>query len=342
MVLVFGDETEGADFLLCSTLSLSSSTSSTTTTITITPETNQRPHMFVTLLAYGRRITTKNFEKRLDNAGAYFEAESYAGLERRLLHALMTNDVFTVTLGGHSSAAGHGNNFNQSYVMQMHEVLAPVFEKLGMTFVGKNAAQGGMGTVQTSLCGGDVYGYDNDVIMWDSMMTEQPNTLHAVDLFVRQAVISGNRVPLFLSTQPTCNRKNVCQQSIELRKNYGIDIGHMILSTWKKPYTSDIPAVEVNEKNIDDIPHALRYMVCESGEMSCKEDSNKYNSVCWEERDDVTPNKFPQVRESVSCELLNGGIDYTGSTNRLFLYHINRIQKPADMRGGTPGGGTTS
>ena len=66
-----------------------------------------------------------------------------------MLHALMTNDEFTVALGGHSAAVGHGNNFWQSYTIQMHEVLEPVFKRLGITLVSRNAAMGGMGTDQS-------------------------------------------------------------------------------------------------------------------------------------------------------------------------------------------------
>jgi hypothetical protein len=33
---------------------------------------------------------------------------------RRVLHAVMTEDTFTV-MGGHSAAAAHGNHFQQSY-----------------------------------------------------------------------------------------------------------------------------------------------------------------------------------------------------------------------------------
>jgi len=124
----------------------------------------------------------------LSSSAAYVEEKSYAGLSRRMIHALMTNSPFVVTLGGHSSAAGHGNNFNQSYTSVVGSVLGPVFERLGMTFVARNAAMGGLGTSHSSRCGGDVYGHDNDVVVWDSMMTEAGG-LASVDQFYRQALL---------------------------------------------------------------------------------------------------------------------------------------------------------
>jgi hypothetical protein len=41
---------------------------------------------------------------------------------RRVLHAVMTEDTFTV-MGGHSAAAAHGNHFQQSYTTQIQESL---------------------------------------------------------------------------------------------------------------------------------------------------------------------------------------------------------------------------
>lgn len=40
--------------------------------------------------------------------GGWTTKRSFDGLVRRLLHAIMTNDTFTVVLAGHSAAAGHG------------------------------------------------------------------------------------------------------------------------------------------------------------------------------------------------------------------------------------------
>jgi hypothetical protein len=40
--------------------------------------------------------------------GGWTTQRSFDGLARRLLHAMMTKDTFTVIMGGHSAAAGHG------------------------------------------------------------------------------------------------------------------------------------------------------------------------------------------------------------------------------------------
>ena len=46
--------------------------------------------------------------KEVQSNGGWITQRSLEGLKRRLWHALITNDSFTVTLGGHSAAAGHG------------------------------------------------------------------------------------------------------------------------------------------------------------------------------------------------------------------------------------------
>lgn len=79
-------------------------------------------------------------------AGMWTTQDSLDGLARRIIHAIITQDTFHVALGGHSAAAGHGNGFNQSYIIQAGHVLEPVFAHLGVTMRSFNFAQGGLGT----------------------------------------------------------------------------------------------------------------------------------------------------------------------------------------------------
>jgi len=138
-----------------------------------------------------------------DSAGAPPESLTQGGwttrrtldaFARRLLHAMMTNDSFTIVVGGHSAAAGHGNNFLQNYAMQMYKVLKPVFDRVGVELIVRNECQGGLGTLQHSLGSADIYGDNIDVLVWDSSMTEKDQ--NAIDLFYRQALIGGKRAPI--------------------------------------------------------------------------------------------------------------------------------------------------
>jgi len=132
-------------------------------------------------------------KESLQKAG-WTTKKSFHGLGRRLIHAMMTNDTFTIVLGGHSAAAGHGNHFLQSYMMQMHKVLEPIFTRVGVKLVIRNIAQGGLGTLQHSLGSASIYGENIDVIVWDSRMTEADRK--SIDIFYRQALIGGKRAPV--------------------------------------------------------------------------------------------------------------------------------------------------
>lgn len=97
---------------------------------------------------------------------AQFNEHSWNGLIRKLLHAMITHDDFYVVLGGHSSAAGHGNNFRQTKAMQFHIIMEPVFDKLGVRLITRNSAQGGVGTTHSAMGSGSVYG-EKDILLWD-------------------------------------------------------------------------------------------------------------------------------------------------------------------------------
>ena len=103
--------------------------------------------------------------------GGWSTFKSMEGLKRRLLHAIMTEDSFIFAMGGHSSAAGHGNNFIQSYTVQVQWIMEAVFARLGVRHASKNFANGGLGTIQHGLAASSVYGPSIDMLVWDSGKT---------------------------------------------------------------------------------------------------------------------------------------------------------------------------
>jgi hypothetical protein len=205
--------------------------------------------------------------------GGWTTKRSMRGLSRRLLHAIMTRDTFTFIMGGHSAAAGHGNHFKQSYMMQAHKVLEPVFSYLGVELISRNLAQGGLGTIHSALGAADIYGDEIDFIIWDSGMTEGRDG-KAVDMFGRQALL-GNRAPVIW---------NLNQDLLELyHEHCDADVGSLGTGELGIPVTLD-------EKHADTLPYAIQYYTCDSeyGDM-CRE--HKYMANCWVERDDVSPPK---------------------------------------------------
>ncbi len=75
----------------------------------------------------------------------YINKAGMDALSKKLLHGMITNDEFYFVLGGHSAAAGHGNNFLQQKTMQFHYVMEPLFHHLGMRLISRNLAMGGLG-----------------------------------------------------------------------------------------------------------------------------------------------------------------------------------------------------
>jgi len=102
---------------------------------------------------------------------------------RRLLGKLAKGgsspQSFVVAFGGHSSAASHGNYFNESYAHEFERLLAPVFKEAGIQLEVRNHAMGGTASMPTSLCIATFYGAALDMISWDFGMTEGANIDHS-------------------------------------------------------------------------------------------------------------------------------------------------------------------
>jgi hypothetical protein len=139
--------------------------------------------------------------------------------------------------------------------------MEPVFDKLGMRLVSRNMAMGGVGTLQFTLAGGDLYG-EMDLVEWDSGMTEKEPV---VDLFNKQAILSGERVPVIFSDY---------HFHIMTETNGTAWMGKSIWGLSRMP-----PATYENQH---DIPYAVRWI---------DQKEEKYNAVCWQPRADFTPTK---------------------------------------------------
>lgn len=204
---------------------------------------------------------------------AYINQKGFDMLVRKLLHAMITNDEFYYILGGHSAAAGHGNNFQQQYTMQFANILEPVFQKLGIRLIARNLAMGGLGTTHFSLGSSTLYG-EKDFMMWDSGMTEK--SLADQDLFNKQALLGGERVPILFGSHPN---------NLETETGNNLWYGKILNGYSLIPLTTDLDQV-------DTLPLATRYMKCDPAVQELCGDRgnpNKYHDFCWEDRTDYFP-----------------------------------------------------
>jgi hypothetical protein len=218
-------------------------------------------------------LAMKNPKGLLRNGG-WTTPRSWLGLQRRLLHAIMTEDTFVFVMGGHSSAAGHGNLFAQSYTLQVARIMEPIFARLGVKHEARNFGNGGLGTVHNAMGMASIYGPDIDFLMWDSAMTEPDQG--SVDLFARQGLLGGHKVPFLYSLHYDVMRK--------LHEHAQVDVAGM------GDAMSGIPEVDEFDQ-LDKEPYARRYLNCGTEIKRTHCQPNFFNSVCWIDRDDFTPAK---------------------------------------------------
>jgi len=222
----------------------------------------------------------EKYAKRGDRGnGGWTTARSFDGLVLRLTHAMMTSDTFTVVMGGHSAAAGQGNHFRQSYMMQFHKIMYPIFARLGVKLITRNVGQGGLGTIQGAMGSGSVYGDEVDLLLWDSGMTEGGNPEH-IDLFLRQGLLGGNRVPVIWGGTFALLQM--------LHENADVDVGE-----WGNA-RDGIPEVE-SADHAQTIPYAARFMKCKPEAQSLCQDEPRFCSKCWIEREDGITPTAPQL-----------------------------------------------
>ena len=203
--------------------------------------------------------------------GGWTTVQSWKGLKRRLLHAIMTEDSFIVAMTGHSAAAGHGNLFQQSYTLQIQWILESVFARLGVYHEARNFGMGGLGTAQTGLGAAAVMGPDVDFTHWDSSMTE--HELHFMELIARQQVMAGSKVPVFWNFYP-----DVSKELVKL----GVDIGAVGTGMDGIPLGTNIDEIE------NEFPWAVQYVNCDKDINSlCR--AKEYIGHCWVDRPDFTP-----------------------------------------------------
>jgi len=204
--------------------------------------------------------------------GGCTTVKSFENLKRRLLHAVMTEDMFVFAMGGHSAAAGHGNHFIQSYSLQVQWILEGVFSRLGVRHQARNIGLGGLGTVHTGMATKQILGHDVDILMWDSGMTEKEP--QARDLFFRQGILGDGKVPMIVSMSP--------RNDVIGKLNEHVDADILMLGE---------QTVLTKAETLDEVlklPWAAQYVSCGS-EISSICRQNEYAGECWIERGDFEP-----------------------------------------------------
>jgi len=126
---------------------------------------------------------------------AYLTQQSFDGLVKKLLHAMITTDYFYVVVAGPEETY-RANNFAQTQVMQFNYLMEPVFHKLGMALISRNMGTSAS-TAVSALGGADIYG-ETDILWHVQDLVSEENT-GEFDLLQKQTIMSGERIPIILS-----------------------------------------------------------------------------------------------------------------------------------------------
>ncbi|KAL3794390.1 hypothetical protein HJC23_012927 [Cyclotella cryptica] len=248
-----------------------------------------------------------SWEKR----GGWTTSRSLDGLERRLLHAMMTNSNFTVVVTGSWQSMGYGGNHGwQSMAGVLDHLLSGLFEKLGMKLVvrgiglppmsGINTEEqaemllGGRSTLESSMGWSSIYGSDVDMVVWDDYSAVKnehgeysqdldDTAAQLFDFFARQALLSGrDHLPFIWGGDFEILRN--------LHELADADIGQLGNGMIGIPGTT-------SKEMAGTLPWAAQFLNCPPEmQQVCEEDDHKFSSQCWAYRSDSRPS-LPQLNE---------------------------------------------
>ncbi|CAJ1946558.1 unnamed protein product [Cylindrotheca closterium] len=287
-----------------------------------TSDTNNASLIFELRHFNDTEILTQNFPGKGQYGGSdggWTTQNSWKGLKRRLLHAIMTEDSFVVAMAGHSAAAGHGNLFQQSYTLQIQWILEAVFSRMGVKHEARNFGMGGLGTSQNGLAAASIYGYDVDFLHWDSGMTE--NEPHWPDLLARQQIMGGDKVPLFWNMPPTA--------SVPLLEHAGVEIGAIGTGLDGIPIQKSI-------EEIEKLPWAMQYVHCDSEiHDTCR--ANEYIGHCWIDRPDMKAPVDQQAEPSGRASWHPGNRKHQVTGRILTMTILQALKEALDEWNSAPG-----
>jgi hypothetical protein len=178
------------------------------------------------------------------------------------------------------------------------DMQSPILARFGVQLVTHNMAQGGLGTLQSSLASRDLYGPgDIDLLLWDSGMTEAWPS-HK-DFFLRQALLAGSNAGAKKMPVVWAGAGMDFDVLKYLHNVADIDIGQFGLGT-----DGIIPVVNATQA-LTDVPYASRYMKCDANmarPILCDQKvTPRFCSTCWIDRNDISLKKakelFPNLLE---------------------------------------------
>ncbi|KAG7362731.1 hypothetical protein IV203_026091 [Nitzschia inconspicua] len=187
--------------------------------------------------------------------------------------------------GGHSSAAGHGNLFNETYTYYMERDLVDVFGAVGIEFVGRNYAMGGTSSgSEIAMCWEQIFGSDVDIFSWDFGMTDGKTTEKILLYGLRGGLSPGH--PAFMGIHMGGSSRADREERIKDLEKMGM-AAFMLDDTGLSNMKRAVPdSAGLGEQELAALPEYVRNLKCndgfEKGEPFC--DKEKFTHFICDNR----------------------------------------------------------
>jgi len=192
---------------------------------------------------------------------------SWERLQRKLKIKILQGQAspspiqFVWATGGHSSSAGHGNLFNESYTQILSQKATDLFAAVGLDFVARPHAMGGTSCGnEIAICSKEIFGDDLDFLSWDYGMTTG-GAVSKVELYMYRAALLPTR-PGFILLDAHNRYFGVGK---EMQDTLGLT-AFVLLSQAVRPLTMKFPDTAIMTQNeIAEMPTHVRAFRCGSG-----------------------------------------------------------------------------
>jgi hypothetical protein len=166
--------------------------------------------------------------------------------------------------GGHSSAAGHGNLYNESYTAFLERDLADVFGTVGIEFIGRNYAMGGTSSgSEIAMCFEQIFGSDVDFFSWDFGMTDGGVAEKILFYGIRGGLSPGR--PAYMGIHLGGNNRVERERKIEDLEKLGM-AGFMFEDASLSRMKAAIPdSALLSEEELSALPEYVRNFKCNGG-----------------------------------------------------------------------------
>lgn len=191
---------------------------------------------------------------------------------------------FIWATGGHSSAAGHGNLFNESYTAVLERDMADIFGSIGISMEARNFAMGGTNSApELALCSEAIFGTDVDVISYDYCMTDGRNWDKKGMFASRGAGLNpGRPVIIDMFIDKFVERRVLELKKLEERGLAGLYMNSEMFRTDMKDGIPD--TFGLTTEQINALPPFVRHFKCqdvlEKGDPTCEEMKFDKDLVC--------------------------------------------------------------